>query len=737
MKKIISVIISFVLIISTLTLPAIAQTKNLFPEHIASSRGICMFLSNGAVDSTDKITNEMLNKAVDADTVNHFDIPEGLSWDVPRYFGMEFTLDSVCDIEIIEIYAGFSELPENYSVYVSDQLSNLYSEGLIAENIVCDGDVSQITVNKSVRYIAFVCTAFTGNQRLKEIKAIGTSKGVEKPSSAELLVKDNRLTDGDGNTLQLKGVNITEFSWSTFGDGSTESGKSNADVSIATAIETWGCNVIRLAVNTDFYLNGGTHKGVTKTAEEYRALVDKFVSYATDRGVAVVFDCHAYYGVTDAVIDFWEIAAPKYDSNELVMYGLINEPVSDWQTYFEGGTLNIDNADTTVYGIASVLDTVRKYSDNIAVIGGVDWAFDLSKFSSSDFDSYAAERSGALGISKESYTEKYYINTQSRYGRGIVLDSHVYSNKFMNWDYFLKNAISEYPILFGEFGPVFLEGTAITSFTNSEKAYLDKIFGYIEENNISYTAWGMNAWPFLTTPDGTVTPFGEAVKNDIAGIEFDSGLEENLIYTRFSSVRPILQDPNGTVTDNYLFYNQAHSDGSSVSNSIRELIIDADTSKHYDIYPAENNNNLGIEYTLNGLYAGSKIILSSGLVGYPDKYKVYASNSLTDLYSDANLVENMTAEISGSYVINIDRQVKYIAIIGNGYVRIKELELIGGKIGDFDRDNSIDTKDMSALRKKLLTNEGSEAFADMNSDKKINVVDLLKIKRVVKENCLK
>ena len=146
---------------------------------------------------------------------------------------------------------------------------------------------------------------------------------------------------------------------------------------------------------------------VCRSAEEYQALIDRFITSLTDVGTVVVLDCHAYAGVYQSVTDFWKIAAKKYDENELVIYGLLNEPISDWLTWYEGGKVALpDGTVEESIGIPALIDIVRELSDNVVAVGGIDWAFDLSGIASEAFEKQAESRAAALGMSKEpvSYT---------------------------------------------------------------------------------------------------------------------------------------------------------------------------------------------------------------------------------------------------------------------------------------------------------------------------------------------
>ncbi|MBR4073470.1 MAG: cellulase family glycosylhydrolase [Clostridia bacterium] len=537
--------------------------------------------------------------------------------------------------------------------------------------------------------------------------------------------------------LSLHGVNITEFSWCVYGDGSNAAGQSNAHKAYKIATDVWNCNIIRLAVKPELYLYGGEYYGTVRTAEQVRALVDEFVTDATNRGIVVILDCHGYYGVTDTIIDFWKIAAAKYDKNEMVMYGLLNEPTGDWKTYYEGGNLYENNTNYTVVGMPTLLDTVRSISDNIAVIGGIDYAFDLSRITYADLAEFGGTRSAYTGLSGEQYAQKYFLCRQDRLGKGIVFDSHIYSTKPADWGRYVGNTMSQYPVLVGEYGPSYRSGV-LSELTDAEKDYLIKIFDFIKQNKLYSTAWGMNAWPFLSTPDGTITPFGNEVRKFISetATKTEQNFDGNLLNNHYSSYKPLGEQ----IADSYIyesrtFYNQAHRNGNKVGSSIVYYLTDGDTETAYDIY-AWHGYRMGLEFEMDQLLACHEISISSGQPGYPDFFKIYASDSLSTLYNEENLIENLTKAHTGTVTYTIDRQIKYIAFLAagenGGQMRMKELALFGTLLGDISGNGKLDADDLTSIRKILLdvlSDEGITARANINSDNSIDILDFIKLKK--------
>lgn len=741
MKKIITVLLVLILACAACGVSAVSTENNLLQTNLSSAQGLLMTISDGSVSYSDRFNgNGALSAITDGNKTTYVDVYGGMdsSWVHPAYVGVLLTLDGEHFVDSIAITSGLKNYPDKYRVYAGTSLEELYEdENIVADDIVCEYSTETADISANAKYIAVFCTEYVGNQRIMEIEVMGKvlAPDPDIPSDEDyaegLSTKNNKLMLGD-TPVALRGVNIPQFSWSAHGDGS-------ADTALYQAVNDWKCSIVRLAVDPNVYVNGGVGTGtgqtVSKTAVEYQALIDRFVTSLTNNGIAVVLDCHAYSGAYDTVVSFWDIAAPKYDYNELVMYGLVNEPISEWAVWYEGGDVTLPGSGVhkNSIGIPALLDRIRAVSDNVAVIGGIDWAFDLSGISSDGLASLAADRASALGMSQTQYISKYSLLSGSRKGRGIVLDTHIYSHKSLNWDAVIGAASKEYPVLVGEYNPYFRSGV-LSALNAQEKAFLQKIFRWITENGFSSTSWSLGAEPFLTDHAGNITAIGVAVKEFVKTGKWDCSQAENLIYQHFSSARSIYKNvAGGNVGYNNLFIDQAHLNGEKIGNEIITNIIDGETATHYDIYPADGIY-MGMQYTLDDVYACYEIRMTSGLGGYPDKYRIFASDTLDDLYAQENMLENFTNEHTGTVTYTIDRPVKYIAFLGYDYVRIKEFSVSGVNFGDMNADYRIDAADVVLLRKQLLGFETkTTACGDVTRDNDVDIRDLVKLKKELLE----
>ena len=740
MKRLLSIALTAIMLILPFSTQATSPTVNLLRENLLSKRGVVMVVSTGQVSDNSRFdSNGALATVNDGDETTRTDIYGALDWDPPRYVGVLFTLNDVCFAQNIQITAGFPSYVDTYRVYASNNISNLYtSDNIVANEISCNGTEQTVTIGKEVQYIAVFGISYNGNMRMAEIKVNGCLPEVDPtlPTAADyaagLSISGNTLKIGE-KAVALQGANIPHFSWSTDGDGN------DATIALNDAISDFGCKIVRLAVNPGFYVSGGTYKGVYKSAENYRALIDTFVTALTSARIAVVLDCHAYSGVYDTVVDFWDIAAPLYDANEMVMFDLVNEPISSWAVWYEGGDITLPDSgstQTTSIGMPALIDRIRAVSDNVIVLGGINWAYDLSGISVSRFNDLAAERAPILGISTEAYTAAYSIREASRKGRGIMLDTHIYASDEkhyteMNWFTSFGEVKDDFPILIGEYNPYFRSGQ-IDTLNEKEIAYYQKIFKVIKENGFSSTAWALGAEPYLTSHNGTISALGTVVREFITTGEFTLSQPENLLYQRYDAAYAIIQRKSNqnNIQQNNGFINQAYIDGNKVGNSIISLLVDGESTTHYDIYPYDDWY-LGMVYKMRDKYPCYRISITSGLAGYPDKYRIYASNELTTLFSNNSIVDNFETSISGDTVsFDFDRPIMFVAFLAEEYVRIKEITLEGTVFGDINRDSIINQDDLLDLRHELLGYDTEFiSSSDVNVNGNVDITDLIALKK--------
>lgn len=133
-----------------------------------------------------------------------------------------------------------------------------------------------------------------------------------------LHVENGKLTDENGNTVQLYGMSTHGIAWFPQ--------YINYD-SLRTLRDDWNTNCIRLAMYTAEY--GGYCAGGDK--EQLKQLVKDGVSYATELGMYVIVDWHILSDCDpnqnkDEAIAFFREMAEVFADNDNVLYEICNEP---------------------------------------------------------------------------------------------------------------------------------------------------------------------------------------------------------------------------------------------------------------------------------------------------------------------------------------------------------------------------------------------------------------------------
>lgn len=157
-------------------------------------------------------------------------------------------------------------------------------------------------------------------------------------------------------------------------------------------------------------------------------------------------------------IQFWSSVAGAYKSNTRVLFNLYNEPRQiSWDVWKYGGTTSDSKVGAyKVGGMQQLYETVGATgSSNLVIIGGNDWAYDLSKL------------------------PEYSIN-----GSNILYATHPYDfygkNTHVDWDKAFGSISRKYPVIMTEFG----------TYDCSLKMY-EELIDYASAHNISWTSW---AW---------------------------------------------------------------------------------------------------------------------------------------------------------------------------------------------------------------------------------------------------
>ena len=255
-----------------------------------------------------------------------------------------------------------------------------------------------------------------------------------------LHVENGKLTDENGNTVQLYGMSTHGIAWFPQ--------YINYD-SFRTLRDDWNTNCIRLAMYTAEY--GGYCAGGDK--EQLKQLVRDGVSYATELGMYVIVDWHILSDCDpnqnkDEAIAFFREMSEAFADNDNVLYEICNEPNS--------GT----SWDSIKSYAEEVIPVIREQKpDAVILVGTPTWSQEIDKAAASP-----------LTFDNVMYTLHFYAGTHKDDLRNRLETC----------------AQNNLPVFVSEFGMCDASGNGANDFDSTTK-WLDLLNKY----QISFCCWNL------------------------------------------------------------------------------------------------------------------------------------------------------------------------------------------------------------------------------------------------------
>ncbi len=321
-----------------------------------------------------------------------------------------------------------------------------------------------------------------------------------------LHVEGPKVLDDQGREVWLQGVCLS-------GPESVANDR-QAEKSTVVAIDEWKANCIRLPVKEDFWFGRTTWQ--SDGGKAYRALIDRVITLAANRGAYVALDLHRFRAPKAEHVEFWKDAATRYKNHPAVIFDLFNEPHGiDWKTLVEGGWVgDSEKHDESAFlteeekrknrgfesvGMKGLLRAVRETgARNPVIIAGLFWTNDLT-----------------------GWDQGWAMDDPD--GDGILYSWHTY-NWHPGWKRILPIA-EKHPIFVGECGGDAKKMNFIKAEDQEDpNTFCPDLLGFIQEHKLHWTGFCMHtgATPRLLLDwDYTPTPFwGAYVKRALAGERF-------------------------------------------------------------------------------------------------------------------------------------------------------------------------------------------------------------------------
>jgi len=229
----------------------------------------------------------------------------------------------------------------------------------------------------SVALFVRLISTSPGNEVDFENAWIRATQAQAAPVAGPLHSSGNRIVDGNGQAIILRGVVLPGLDQSPATSGVTELAVDQA--------KAWGANFVRLPLGEQFWLSSNCN-----FAPSYPSTVDQVVNWITSLGMVALLEldtntvngCEA--GSPHNMADeaqaptFWSQVAHRYASNSLVAFDLYNEPhdISD-AVWLSGGLTTDIYAPYESYqsaGMQQLYDTVRATgAQNLVFVTGNTW----------------------------------------------------------------------------------------------------------------------------------------------------------------------------------------------------------------------------------------------------------------------------------------------------------------------------------------------------------------------------
>ncbi len=343
-----------------------------------------------------------------------------------------------------------------------------------------------------------------------------------------LKVVGNRITDGAGTPLMLRGFNRsgTEYAciqgWGIF-DGPS-------DAPSVAAMRAWQANYVRVLLNEDCWLN--TNMGTsTYGGATYRTAIVNFVNLLNANSMYVelslIWGAPGTYSATyqpaapdeDHSPGFWTSVATTFKSNPDVFFGVWGEPTVSWSCFRDGC------ANEATYGPASAFYQTAGSQQLVNAIRGAG----------------ATQPIAVPGINYANDLTQWLTYEPSDSLHSLVAEAHIYGNNTcgaQSGGACLTSSIAlvaaVVPVVFGETGETY-DDSECTS------ANMQVILPWADAHNVSYAAWTWDAWgdclSLVSNYDGTVNTTSPG------GAQYAQYVHDHLLVVSRARL-PVAQEPS-------------------------------------------------------------------------------------------------------------------------------------------------------------------------------------------------
>ncbi len=249
----------------------------------------------------------------------------------------------------------------------------------------------------------------------------------------EIIADGNKLVGKNtGEAVRVTGMSFFWSNWSQ---------KYYTADYVDYLVDDYNCEVVRCSY--------GVQDDGVPYDKSCEPLIEDVIEQAIERGVYVIIDWHSHgaHNNPDEAIAYFEQLAEKYGSYDNVIFEIYNEP-----TYVSW--------DTVKAYAEKVIPAIRKYSDNLVIVGSPTWSQDVLSAAGNPVEG-----------DNIAYTLHFYAGTHKQWLRD-------------NADKALEKGI---PLFVTEWGSVNADGNGSIDKTSTEEW-----FEWMDKNNLSSCNWAVN-----------------------------------------------------------------------------------------------------------------------------------------------------------------------------------------------------------------------------------------------------
>jgi len=303
------------------------------------------------------------------------------------------------------------------------------------------------------------------------LAALGTFASGPVTYYGQLEASGNQLVGSlTGSPVQVRGVSL---GWSNTG---WESADFFNAATVTAMVDDWKAEIIRVPVGSAG-IGGYTNSASDAAANMARAKLA--INAAIAKDVYVIIDWHSHQAEsekTDAAAFFSEMAR-TYGQNNHVIFEIYNEPLAiSWSTI---RSYSLD-----------VVDTIRKYSDNLILVGTPNWSQDVNDVVNDPIGG----TNSITGKARDNIAYVFHFYAATHTTTGLGYDNVSFQNKVQ------AALTANLPVFVSEWGTTHSDGgqppTASNNYQNHYNTHdatsSNTWHTFLDSKKISSCAWNVN-----------------------------------------------------------------------------------------------------------------------------------------------------------------------------------------------------------------------------------------------------